>query len=83
LLKQFENIVEGQFFLRLGLFESGVFDLRDIPELRESEDAQSKRDIAEINAGIKTINDVLTERGKDKKYWGDTWYRPDNLIPVT
>jgi HK97 family phage portal protein len=83
LLKQFENIVEGQFFLRLRLIETGVFDLRDIPELQESEDAQSKRDIAEINAGIKTINDVLKERGKETKPWGDTWYRQNNLIPVT
>jgi HK97 family phage portal protein len=80
LLKQFENIVEGQFFLRLGLFERGVFDLRDIPELQESEDAQSGRDIAEINAGLKTINDVLRERGKETKSWGDVWYRPNNLV---
>jgi hypothetical protein len=46
----------------LGLSETGVFDLRDIPELQESEDEQSRRDIAEINAGLKTINDVLSER---------------------
>jgi HK97 family phage portal protein len=82
LLKQFENIVESQFFVRLGLSETGVFDLRDIPELQESEDEQSKRDIAEINAGLKTINDVLRERGKDVKPWGDVWYRNKNLIPI-
>lgn len=64
------------------MFETGVFDLRDIPELQEGEDAQSMRDIAEINAGLKTINDVLKERGKDTKSWGDRWYRPGNLIPV-
>jgi hypothetical protein len=56
--------------------------LWDIPELAENEDAQSKRDIAEINAGIKTINDVLTERGKEPKPWGDIWYRPKNIIPT-
>jgi hypothetical protein len=65
LLKQFESILETQFFVRLGLREQGVFDLRDIPELQQSEDEQSKRDIAEINAGLKTINDVLRERGKE------------------
>ncbi|GHU40210.1 hypothetical protein FACS1894190_06830 [Spirochaetia bacterium] len=81
LLKQFENIVESNFFVRLGLNETGVFDLRDIPELQESEDEQSKRDIAEINAGLKTINDVLRERGKDSKPWGNIWYRNKNLIP--
>jgi hypothetical protein len=82
LLRNFEQILETQFFSRLGLPEEGMFDLRDIPELQESEDAQSSRDIAEINAGLKTINDVLRERGKEPKPWGDTWYRPKNLLPV-
>jgi HK97 family phage portal protein len=82
ILRQFEQILESQFFTRFGLKETGVFDLWDIPELQDSEDAQSKRDIAEINAGLKTINDVLKERGKDTKPWGDTWYRPKNLIPI-
>jgi HK97 family phage portal protein len=79
ILRQFEQIVETQFFIRFGLKERGVFDLWDIPELQESEDAQSKRDIAEINAGLKTINDVLQERGKEPKPWGNTWHKPKNL----
>src|SRR5215469_10372842 len=81
-LRQFEQILESQFFLRFGLQETGRFDLWDIPELAENEDAQSKRDIAEINAGLKTINDVLKERGKEPKPWGDTWYRPKNFVPT-
>jgi hypothetical protein len=81
-LRQFEQIVESQFFVRFGLKEAGRFDLRDIPELQESEDAQSRRDIAEINAGLKTINEVLKERGKEPKPWGDLWYRPRNFVPV-
>jgi HK97 family phage portal protein len=80
ILRQFEQILETQFFIRLGIKERGVFDLWDIPELQESEDAQSKRDIAEINAGLKTINDVLLERGKEPKPWGDIWHKPKNLI---
>jgi len=80
LLKQFEQILETQFFIRFGLKERGVFDLWDIPELAENEDSQSKRDIAEINAGIKTINDVLKERGKEPKPWGDVWHKPKNLV---
>jgi HK97 family phage portal protein len=82
ILRQFEQILEAQFFMRFGLKETGVFDLWDIPELQDSEDAQSKRDIAEINAGLKTINDVLKERGKEGKPWGDMWYRPKNLVPM-
>jgi len=80
ILKQFEQILETQFFMRFNTKESGRFDLYDIPELQESEDSQSRRDIAEINAGIKTINDVLRERGKETKPWGDDWYRPGNLL---
>jgi HK97 family phage portal protein len=83
ILRQFEQILEAQFFMRFGLKESGVFDLWDIPELQESEDAQSRRDIAEINAGLKTINDVLKERGKEPKPWGDVWYRPQNMIAAS
>jgi len=80
LLRQFEQTLESQFFMRFNLKEAGRFDLFDIPELQENEDAQSRRDIAEINAGLKTINDVLRERGKDTKPWGDVWYRPKNYI---
>jgi hypothetical protein len=69
--------------MRFGLRETGKFDLWDIPELQDSEDAQSKRDIAEINAGLKTINDVLKERGKEGKPWGDVWYRPKNMIATS
>jgi HK97 family phage portal protein len=80
ILKQYEQILESQFFMRFGLKEQGVFNLNDIPELQESEDAQSKRDIAEIQAGLKTINDVLRERGKEPKPWGDIWHRPKYLM---
>ena len=82
LLRQYEQVLESQFFIRFGLKERGVFDLWDVPELQESEDQQSKRDIAEIQAGLKTINDVLRERGKELKPWGDVWYRPKNMVPV-
>jgi phage portal protein BeeE len=82
LLKNFEDIIKTQFFIRLGLRETGAFDLRDIPELQQSEDEQSSRDIAEMNAGLKTINDVLLERGKETKPWGDCWYKPKNLVSI-
>ena len=81
-LKQLEQILESQFFMRFGLKENGRFDLWDIPELQENEDAQSKRDIAEITAGLKTINDVLKERGKEPKPWGDVWHKPKNLVSM-
>ncbi|MBI9103748.1 MAG: phage portal protein [Spirochaetales bacterium] len=81
-LKNFEQILETQFFARFNLTETGTFDTSDIPELQESANERSKRDIAEINAGIKTINDVLKERGLDEKPWGNIWYRPSKLVPT-
>ena len=80
MLKKFEQILDLQFFRRLNLSEKGVFNLDNIPELQESEDAQSNRDIAEINAGLLTINEVLEKRGLPKKPWGDHWYRNSSLI---
>jgi len=82
LLKQYESILESQFFARFNLKEEGLFFLGDIPELQESENEQSERDIAEIRAGLKTINDVLRERGREPKPWGDVWFRDKNLLPV-
>jgi hypothetical protein len=82
LLKQFESVLETQFFMRFNLKEEGRFDLSEIPELQKSEDEQSERDIAEINAGLKTINDVLRSRGLKEKPWGDVWWRQKNLIPA-
>ena len=82
LLRNFEQILEVQFFRRFNLPFEGIFNLNSIPELQESEDAQSNRDIAEINAGLKTINDVLRARGEKEKPWGDIWFRPSSLIPV-
>ena len=82
ILRQFEQILESQLFMRFNTKETGRFDLWDIPELQENEDSQSQRDIAEINAGLKTINDVLRERGKEPKPWGNIWYRDKNFVPV-
>ncbi len=79
-LRNFEQIIETQFFGRFGLKELGVFDTADIPELQESEAERSKRDISEIEAGIKTINDVLTERGLEPKKWGDIWCNISSLF---
>lgn len=81
LLKNFEEFLEVQLFRRFNLTETAGFNLESIPELQESEDAQSNRDIAEINAGLKTINDVLKSRGQDTKPWGDIWYRASSLVP--
>ena len=57
-LRNFEQIIETQFFGRFGLREQGVFDTSDIPELQESEAERSKRDISEIEAGARGVIDL-------------------------
>lgn len=71
MLKMFEQTLEIQFFSRFKLKEKGVFNLVNIPELQESEDAQSNRDIEEIKAGLVTINEVRERRGLRPLPWGD------------
>ncbi len=74
MLQSYEKTLEVQFFGRFKLKEKGVFNLTNIPELQESEDAQSNRDIAEIQAGLLTINEVLERRGMPPKPWGNEWH---------
>lgn len=71
MLKMFEQTLEIQFFRRFKLKEKGVFNLVNIPELQESEDAQSNRDIEEIKAGLVTINEVRERRGLKPLPWGN------------
>ena len=80
MLNNFEQIVDAQFFKRFHLRETGVFDLEKIPELQESENAKSNRDIEEIKVGLRTVNEVLEERGLKPKPWGDKWYRESRLV---
>lgn len=81
-LKNFEQILDTEFFGRLGLVERGVFNVDEIPELQESQREASARQVREIEAGLVTINDVIRSRGGEEKPWGDVWYRPQNLIPT-
>ena len=71
MLRMFEQTLEVQFFKRFKLKEKGVFNLVNIPELQESEDAQSNRDIEEIKAGLVTINEVRERRGLKPLPWGN------------
>jgi hypothetical protein len=46
--------------------------------------ANTARKIAEINAGLKTINNgALKERGKDTKPWGNARHRPKNMLAAS
>ena len=51
----------------------------DVPGDKEFE---QKRDVEDVQNGIRTINQVREDRGDQPVEWGDTWYKPFNLMPV-
>jgi HK97 family phage portal protein len=58
-------------------------DYSDVPELQEAQDAEWKRAQEMINTGNMTINDYNAEHGLKPKPWGDVWWAPANVVPIT
>ncbi len=58
-------------------------DYSDIEELQEDRKARAESDKIDIASGVKTINQVKIERRLPPVPWGNVWYAPLNLIPVT
>lgn len=58
------------------------FDLGSIEALQEDRDALSKRMLAEVERGVRTINEARAEIGLEPVEWGDTWWAPATVLPV-
>ncbi len=58
-------------------------DYSDVGELQEEADAEWKRASEQIASGVMTINEYRKERGQDPLPWGDPWWAPANLVPIT
>ena len=56
-------------------------DYSNLPELREGWIQQQKQDLLDVQNGILLINDIRRKRGLTDVPWGDTWWRPANLVP--
>ena len=62
--------------------EEFEFDLSDIFSLIEDLEALTRTAESEVTRGIRTINEVRSERGLGAVPWGDTWHRPLGLAEV-
>jgi len=77
-----EAKLKTDFFDRYRLDMTGEFDNSKLPELAEDKRERSDMDIAEVAAGIQTINQVKLRRGEDPVAWGDTWWVPSGMLPA-
>jgi HK97 family phage portal protein len=59
------------------------FDTDDIAVLHESEGAAWERDKGKIDSGAITINEWRTEQGMEAVPWGNVWWAPGTLMPVS
>lgn len=84
-LKFFEDKLKTDFFGRLK--QKGMipkFNLDDIPELQEDEDARYKRYDEAILRGLMTVNEARKHLGYEEDVpWGDTWWKPMALSDVS
>ena len=83
-LKFFEDKLKTDFFDRLKLGDMiPKFNLDDIPELQEDEDARYKRYTEAILKGLMTVNEARERLGFEEEVdWGDTWWKPMALNDV-
>lgn len=60
-----------------------AFDLSKVEALQEDANAVAERNIAEVAAGIKTINEVREQQGLEPVAWGDVWFAPFGVQPIS
>jgi len=60
-----------------------AFDDSQVPAIVELTQRLRQSDIAELDAGLATINDVLERRGQEPKTWGSVWWPQGIRIPIS
>lgn len=58
------------------------FDISTVEALRDDEEKLTNVDVKLVESGLATINERRQRRGMEPVPWGDTWYKPINLVPV-
>jgi len=58
------------------------FSLENIEALAEDETEVQEREIKDVMAGIKTINEVRERRGLEPVDWGDVWWADTSKMPI-
>jgi len=59
------------------------YDLSRVPALVAEAREQQKSDNEAVKAGIFTINKVLEKRNEEPVPWGDVWWAPSNMLPIS
>lgn len=59
------------------------YDLTGIEDIAEDAAARARSDSINVSSGILTINEVRDTLGYDPVPWGETWYAPFGVAPVT
>ncbi len=59
------------------------FDLSGVDELAEDADSRARADSVNVAAGIVTINEVRKIKNLPSVPWGDVWYAPFGLTPIS
>lgn len=87
MIKFYEDKLQTDFFERIPELKrtgtTGKFNLDEIPELQEDEEKRVKRIVEQVAAGLLTINEGREMLKREPKPWGETWWAPFNLMPVT
>lgn len=58
-------------------------DLTGVEELAEDADSRARTDSYNVNAGIMTINEIRKLKNLPDVSWGNTWWAPMGISPVT
>ena len=59
------------------------FDRSLVIPLQDAMAASDTRNLAEIKNGVMTINEYRTLKGREPVAWGDAWWIPGAMVPVT
>lgn len=87
------TIIPEAFFIAAELTEqlapmfTGVdlieFDASKVSPLQEDENSAWAREKEKITTGVQTINEWREGKGLERFPWGDVWWAPAGLLPVT
>jgi HK97 family phage portal protein len=83
-MKKIEGVFDAYIAPHFGPDVVGRFLTDTVPDLQENEKEKSDRLLAEVAAGVTTINEArpLLRRG-GKVAWGDVWWGPISATPIS
>lgn len=83
MLDRLKAKMNAEFISRYGSNLVLDYDLTSVTALQESQDALFKRLSGAVAQGLLTVNEARKELGYDPVPWGDSWWAPLNLYPVS